>query len=272
MSYVTMPEKKPALKKKPANQAPPALSPPAPVSTSKTAAASLPPPPVTEESIAKLIALATPLPDLPLGLIWKHAFREGSQEGFKRGMELFKDKDVKQAFCDGVDKGQIVGILAERKEWEAEGHGQWCFDKPLTCVLCDAGFCDEHVKVDVVIQADIVGPPPPPSSTEAAIQVTPSLHSSSSQTNPPPLLVNAEAQAQPMDSTPAPTTASTLDPPAFDWSEDAASIPITPIFPKNQPSCDLSALRTSNSNPFSSLACWNCRSQLPLDNCNISGS
>jgi len=140
------------------------------------------------------------------------------------------------------------------------------------CVLCDAGFCDEHVKVDVAIQADIVGPPPPPSSTEAAIQVTPSLHSSSSQTNPPPLLVNTEAQAQPMDSTPAPTTASTLDPPAFNWSEDAASIPITPIFPKNQPSCDLSALCTSNSNPFSSLACRNCRSQLPLDNCDISGS
>ena len=124
----------------------------------------------------------------------------------------------------------------------------------------------------MAIQADIVGPPPPPSSTEAAIQVTPSLHSSSSQTNPPPLLVNAEAQAQPMDLTPAPTTASTLDPPAFDWSEDAASIPITPIFPKNQPSHDLSDLHTSNSNPFSSLARRNCHSQLPLDNHDISGS
>jgi hypothetical protein len=124
----------------------------------------------------------------------------------------------------------------------------------------------------VAIQVDIVEHPPPPSSTEAAIQVTPSLHSSSSQTNPPPLLVNAEAQVQPMDSTPAPTTASTLDPPAFDWSEDAASIPITPIFPKNQPSRDLSALRTSNSNPFSSLARRNRRSRLPLDNRDISGS
>jgi len=193
MSYVTMPEKKAVSKKKPANQAPPAVSPPVPVSTSKTAAASSPPPPVTEGSIAKLITLTTLLPDSPLGLIWKHVFQEGSQEGFKKGTELFKDKDVKQAFRDRADQGQIVGILAERKEWEAEGHGQWCFDKPLTCVLCNTSFCDEHVKVNVAIQADIVGPPPPPSSTEAAIQVTPSLHSSSSQTNPPPLLVNAEA-------------------------------------------------------------------------------
>ena len=66
-------------------------------------------------------------------------------------MELFKDKNVKQAFREGVDEGQIVGILAEREEWEAAGHGQWCFDQPLMCVLCDAGFCDVHVKVNVVV-------------------------------------------------------------------------------------------------------------------------
>ena len=66
-------------------------------------------------------------------------------------MELFKDKNVKQAFWEGVDEGQIVGILAEREEWEAAGHGQWCFDQPLMCVLCDAGFCDVHVKVNVVV-------------------------------------------------------------------------------------------------------------------------
>jgi len=96
-----------------------------------------------------------------------------------------------------------------------------------------------------------------PPSVEAAIQVSPSHHTSSSQTSPPPLLVHAEAQAQLTDSAPAPATAPTLDPPAFDWSDDAASIPIIPIFPKNQPHCDLSALHTTNTNPFSSLACWN---------------
>ena len=73
-----------------------------------------------------------------------------------------------------------------------------------------------------------------------------------------------------MDSTPAPTTASTMDPPALDWSEDAATIPIIPIFPKNQPHCDLSALCTTNLNPFSSLAHWNQCHHLPLENCNIS--
>ena len=124
-----MPEKKTTLKKKPVSQAPPAALPPAPVSASKTAAASLPPPPATEESIVKLIALATSSPDSPLGLISKHAFEQGSQEGFKRGAAFFKDMYVKQAFREGADQGQIVGILAEREEWEVEGHGQWCFDQ-----------------------------------------------------------------------------------------------------------------------------------------------
>jgi hypothetical protein len=266
-----MPEKKTASKKKHVNQAPPAVLPPAPASAST---ASSPPPPVSEESLARLITLATSSPDSPLGLVWKHAFREGSKEGFRRGVEISKDKDVKQAFWEGANEGRIVGILAEREEWEAEGHGQWCFDKPLTCLSCDVGLPDGHTctttKLDVMVQVDFAEDQPP--SVEAAIQVSPSHHTSSSQTNLPPLLVNAEAQAQLTDSAPTTTTASALDSPAFDWSDNAASIPVIPIFPKNQPSRDLSALRTSNPNPFSSLARRNCRSQLPLDNCNVSGS
>ena len=69
LPYVTIPEKKTTLKKKPVSQAPPAVSPPAPVSASKMAAASSPLPPATEESIAKLIGLTMLSPDLPLGLI-----------------------------------------------------------------------------------------------------------------------------------------------------------------------------------------------------------
>ncbi|KIJ90762.1 hypothetical protein K443DRAFT_14964 [Laccaria amethystina LaAM-08-1] len=98
-----------------------------------------------------------------------------------------------------------------------------------------------------MVQVDFAEDQPP--SVEAAIQVSPSHHTSSSQTNLPPLLVNAEAQAQLTDSAPTTTTASALDSPAFDWSDDAASIPVIPIFPKNQLSRDLSALRTSNPNP-----------------------
>jgi len=259
-------------KKKPVSQAFPTVSPPAPASTSTTTAASSSPPPVTEESIAKLIALTTSLPDSPLGLIWKHAFWEGSKEGFKRGTELFKDKDVKQAFCEGADEGQIMGILAEREEWEAEGHGQWCFDKPSTCLSCNVVLPDGHTcttKLDAIVQVDFIEAQPP--SVEAAIQVSPSHQTSSSQSNPPPLLVNAEAQAQLTDSAPAPATAPTLDPPAFNWSDNAASIPIIPIFPKNQPCHDLSALCTTNPNPFSSLAHWNHHSWLPLEDHNFSG-
>jgi hypothetical protein len=188
-------------------------------------------------------------------------------------VELSKDKDVKQAFWEGANEGRIVGILAEREEWEIEGHGQWCFDKPLTCFSCDVGLPEGHTctanKLDAMVQVDSIKARPP--SLDAAIQVSPSHHTSSSQTSPPPLLVNAEAQAQLMDSAPTATTASTLDPPAFDWSDDAASIPVIPIFPKNQPSRDLSALRTSNPNPFSSLARRNRRSRFPLENRNISG-
>ncbi|KIJ96235.1 hypothetical protein K443DRAFT_10771 [Laccaria amethystina LaAM-08-1] len=142
-------------------------------------------------------------------------------------------------------------ILAEREEWEGEGHGQWCFDKPPTCLSCDVGLPDGHTctttKLDVMVQVDFAEDQPP--SVEAAVQVSPSHHTSSSQTNLPPLLVNAEAQAQLTDSAPTTTTASTMDPPAFDWSEDAASIPIAPIFPKNQPRRDLSALRTTPVTP-----------------------
>ena len=132
--------------------------------------------------------------------------------------------DVKQAFHEGVDQGQIVGILAEREEWEVEGHGQWCFDKLLTCFSCDIGLPEGHTctanKLDVMVQA------------------SPSHHTSSSQTSPPPLLVNAQAQAQLMDLAPTAITVSTLDPLAFDWSDDTASIHIVPTFPRNQPQHD----------------------------------
>jgi len=263
LPYVTM---KTTSKKKPVSQAPPTVSPPAPVSTLKTAAASSPPPPVSEESLAKLITLATSSPDLLLGLVWKHAFRKGMREGFRRGTELFKDMDVKQAFHESADEGQIMGILSEREEWETAGHGPWCFDIKMVCFTYDTGLPDGHTcttKLDAIVQVDFVEAQP--ASVKTAIQASPSHQSSSSQTTPP-LLVNVEAQAQPMDSTPPPTTASTLDPPAFDWSEDATSIPIIPIFPKNQPHHDLSALHTTNPNPFSSLACWNWHHCLPLEN------
>ena len=92
---------------------------------------------------------------------------------------------------------------------------------------------------------------------DTMVQASPSHHASSSQTSPPPLLVNAGAQAQLTDLAPTTTTASTSDPPAFDWSDDAASIPIVPTFPKNQADRNLSALRSTNPNPFSSLAHWN---------------
>ena len=98
------------------------------------------------------------------------------------------------------------------------------------------------------------------------VQASPSHYTSSSQSSPPPLLVNAEAQAQLMDLVPTTTTASTFDPPAFDWSNDAASIPIIPTFPKNQPHHDLSALCSTNPNPFSSLAHRNRQHHLPLEN------
>ena len=147
---------------------------------------------------------------------------------------------MKQAFHEGVDEGQIVGILSERRKWETAGHGPWCFDVKTDCFSCDTGLTDRHTctanKLDTMVQA------------------SPSHHTSSSQTSPPPLLVNAEAQAQLMDLAPTTTAASTLDPPAFDWPDDAASIPIIPTFPKNQPHRDLSALRSTNPNPFSSLA------------------
>jgi hypothetical protein len=128
-----MPEKKPALKKQPVTQAPHTVLPPA--LTSTTTAALLSPPPVSDDSVAKLIALATSSPNSPLGLVWKHAFEQGSQEGFKMGTTFFMAMDIEQAFWDSADQGQIIGILAEREEWESGGHGPWCFDMKVTWLL-----------------------------------------------------------------------------------------------------------------------------------------
>jgi len=52
--------------------------------------------------------------------------------------------DVKQAFCEGADEGQIVGILSEREEWETAGHGPWCFNMKMVCFTCDTGLPDGH--------------------------------------------------------------------------------------------------------------------------------
>ena len=96
------------------------------------------------------------------------------------------------------------------------------------------------------------------------------LHSAPSQTDPLPTYTDAESQAQLTASAPTTTTTSTLDPPAFNWSEDVTAIPIIPMFTKNQLCLDLSALQTSNPNPFSSLSHRNCCSWLPFENHHIS--
>ncbi|KIJ89713.1 hypothetical protein K443DRAFT_15851 [Laccaria amethystina LaAM-08-1] len=256
-----MPEKKPALKKQPVTQAPPAVSPPALASTTTAAPSS--PPPVSDEGVTKLIVLVTSSPNLPLGLVWKHAFEQGSQEGFKRGAAFFKDMDIKQAFRDGADQGQIIGILAKREEWESGGHGPWCLDMKVGCFSCDVGISEGHTctnqptKVDVMVQVDFV-------------EAQPQLIEAASQTDPPPLFIDAEAQAQPLESKSITNTAAILAPSTLDWSEDASSIPVILIFPNKQAHCDFSALRTTYLNPFGSLARWNGRSHFFADQHNVS--
>ena len=51
---------------------------------------------------------------------------------------------MKQAFCEGADEGQIVGILSEREEWETVGHGPWFFNMKMVCFTCDTGLPDGH--------------------------------------------------------------------------------------------------------------------------------
>ena len=218
-----------------------ALSPPAATAVPLTA-----PRPVSEENLAELIALARSSPNTLLGLIWKHAFEEGSRDGFKRGTAFFKDLDVKTAFREGATQGQMIGIISEREEWEMAGHSDWCFT-PAPCVFCEAGLNAPKkpviVKSGAMVQANIIETPPPPSKAEATTQVDVNhfLHSSSSQTDPPPTYVNTESQAQDPTAT-IPTITLTSMPPTFDWSEDAASIPIIPIFLNKQPPHDFSAL------------------------------
>ena len=139
-----------------------------------------------------------------------------------------------------------MGIQSERYEWEAAGHVPWCFDTKRVCFSCDTGLSDGHTcttKLDAMVQVNFIKSQPP--SLEAVIQVSPSHHTSSSQTRPLPLLVDTEAQAQLTDSAFPITTASTLKLPAL-IGLDATTIPIIPIIPKNQPYQDLSALCPSH--------------------------
>ena len=220
------------------------------------AATSLPSPPTTEESIVKLISLITSSPDSPLSLVWKHAFEQGLQEGFKRGAAFFKDMDVKQAFCEGADQGQIVGILAEREEWEVEGHGQWCFDKPLTCLSCDVGLPEGHTLLPTSLTLWFRWIPSRLSHLLLMLLFRFRPHTTLPHPRPIHCLCLSMLKLKPSLQIQLPLLPLLLPwtPPAFNWSDDAASISIVPIFPKNQPCHNLSALHTTNPNPFSLLA------------------
>jgi hypothetical protein len=194
-----------------------------------------------------------------LKLFWKRAFDEGRKVGYKEGSQMLEGVNVSDLF----DQGQILGIRNERKEWETAGHGEACFAKPPS-------------RSEAEIQVNLAPTPLP--RIDAAIQTTTHINTSQSITTlsadlckfdvgtqveladdpviPPRLDASIQATEPPPSPSPipdhTPSVAISSSPVPLNWADDAASLP-TKILPSPLPPRDLSDLRSSKSNPFSSL-------------------
>jgi hypothetical protein len=163
-----------------------------------------------------------------LKLLWDRAFEAGlNQEQFEERDfrdEMYlqgKAQGIKEAeeaaSCDEIDfysHGIEKGRTEERTEWISAGHGPHGFS--ATAVLSD-GIVQTDVELPIAATCD------------ALIQTT-----------DPPLLAVPSQSPQTMIS------------PSFNWADDVTSVPtqslLSPTPPRN-----LSGLRSSKLNPFSSL-------------------
>jgi hypothetical protein len=167
-----------------------------------------------------------------LKLIWDRAFETGLDQG--RNEERVKqDSRDREMYLQGKEKGikeaektakradfdrcfhEVArGRAIEQLEWTSKGHGPHCL-YPVAILS------------DQIIQTDPEPPTPP----------TPATCDISTQTlEPPPLTALPQM---------------TILPP-LSWADDAASLP-TQSLPSPLPPRDFSGLRSSSSNPFSSL-------------------
>jgi hypothetical protein len=177
-----------------------------------------------------------------LKCFWDRAFEAGLDQGrteeYRRGEEERKEmyfkgkaKGIEEAeeaarrvnidlYSHGIEKGRTE----EQLVWTSKGHGLHCFS-PVA------------VLSDQIIQTDPEQLPSAPRTTDSMIQTDSSSSASISM------------QTEPISKPPTPTIVASAP---FNWADDAASLPAQNI-PSSLPPRDLSGLRSSKSNPFSSL-------------------
>jgi hypothetical protein len=146
-------------------------------------------------------------------------YLEGKARGRKDAEEAARRVDI-DLYSHGIEKGRIE----EQLVWTSKGHGLHCFS-PIA------------VLSDQIVQTDPEQLPLAPRTTDSMIQTD----SSSS--------VSVSTQTEPLSEPPIPTIVASAH---FNWADDTASLP-TQNMPSSLPPRDLSGLRSSKSNPFSSL-------------------
>ena len=215
-----------------------------------------PHPPVSDDimhpaSIERLIGLAKDSPpNSPLGIVWRHAFEEGKGIGYSEGTRLVNGLEVNEITRIGVERGIERGIEIgrdrERRIWDAAGHSNTCItvarpprgiavqtEDPLPRFIATAAVQVETLKQ---LPATPNLPPTLDIGVQSETPHAPPLVSLSTTKTSAPSLTNVDIQT------------SDTEVSSFDWAEDATPLPVLPLPPRN-----LSGLRSSKSNPFSSL-------------------
>ena len=188
-----------------------------------------------------------------LKLLWKRAFEEGLRVG--RQLYVGAVNKLNEAHNGGYEEGYNEGRRDEQMDWIIDSQGLHG-DQPPPREESGAQT-DPPSLVDASVYA--VNTDTTTSSTSAQINPLPSVPiitvDNSTQTQndvdndslPPPLVILTAPVLKPSPKTephPQPLPAH------FDWANDAVSLPILPSKP---PPRDLSVLRSSSQQPFSSL-------------------
>ena len=170
-----------------------------------------------------------------LKLLFMRAVSEGKKLGYEQGYKKGKedclcDLDVDAAYTAAFEEGCCKGEEDEKWLWEMLRHtyNQRCMSQQPT---------PETILIGV----------------QSELPYVPPMVSSSTQTAPP-FLVDVNMQTSTAVDSPSPV----LPVSHLDWAEDVTLLPIapllpTPSIPRQHAPRDFSGLRSSKSNPFSSL-------------------
>ncbi|KAF8801007.1 hypothetical protein BYT27DRAFT_7116220 [Phlegmacium glaucopus] len=190
------------------------------------------------KSIKKFLNTAASFPENEnLEILWDRAYNEGYNEGRRallRSLEKKLDDEYDKGYRIGVEESKVKhfkmgledGQMSERSEWIEDGHGQHCL-MPVAALEEKGIQSNPATSISPLAPHDIVSPPETPEFTQKH-----------------PETRNSAVFPQKHPKTPVLTR--------FSWADDAEALPIMSTMPTKHPR-DLSGLRSSSTNPFSSL-------------------